>query len=74
MKNIITIIGILFIIFGIAVFGYRGFTYKEKEKVAQIGTLQITATTEKKVSFPPILGGLSLAAGLILVVVGRIKR
>ncbi len=73
MKSIISIVGIFLILAGIIAFAYQGFTYTKQEKVAQIGDLKITADTEKTIHFPPILGGLALAAGLILVVIGRKK-
>lgn len=73
MKNLIGIIGILLIIFGIVVFGYRGYEYSTPEKVAQIGDLQITAEQHKVVYFPPALGGISIVAGIALVVISRIK-
>ncbi|CAN5451281.1 hypothetical protein BH10PSE19_BH10PSE19_20230 [soil metagenome] len=71
MKSIMSLIGILLIIFGIVTLAYQGFSYTQQEKVAQIGALQITANTEKTVYFPPILGGSCLVAGIILVIVGR---
>jgi len=71
MKSLVTIVGIILIIAGILALGYQGFTYTQREKVAEIGSLQITADQQKTVSFPPILGGASLVAGIILVVVGR---
>lgn len=71
MRSIINVIGILLIIFGIVVYGYQGFTYTKKENVAQIGSVQVTAESQKTVYFPPIVGGLSLLAGIILVIVGR---
>ena len=71
MKSMLTLVGILFIIMGGLSLAYQGFTYTKKEQVAQIGNLQITADTEKKVYFPPILGGLGIAVGLVLVVIGR---
>ncbi len=74
MKSITNIIGILLIIGGILVLSYQGFTYTKKEKVAQLGQLEITADTEKTVAFPPLLGGLSLAAGIALLVIGRINK
>jgi uncharacterized membrane protein len=73
MKSLISIVGILLIIVGIVTVAYQGVTYTQQEKVAQIGDLKITADTQKTIHFPPILGGLALAAGLILVVVGRKK-
>lgn len=73
MKSITSIVGIVLIIFGIVILGYQGFTYTQREQIAQIGELKITADTEKTVYFPPIVGGLALVAGIVLVVVGRKK-
>ena len=73
MKSAITMIGVFLIIVGIVAFAYQGFTYTKHEKVAQIGDLQVTANTQKTVYFSPLLGGLSLVAGIVLVVVGRKK-
>jgi len=69
MKFIVNIIGIVLIIVGILLLFYQGYTYTKHEKVAQLGNIQVTADTEKTVYFSPIWGGLSLAAGIILVVV-----
>ncbi len=71
MKSTASIIGILLILLGIISLGYQGFTYTQREKVAQIGSLQISADTQKTVDLPPVLGGAALIAGIILVVVGR---
>ena len=71
MKSIISLVGIILIVVGIGALAYQGFTYTKHEQVAQIGDVQITANTQKTVYFPPILGGLSLVAGIVLVVIGR---
>jgi hypothetical protein len=71
MKSILTGVGIVLIVIGILGLAYEGFTYTKHEKVAQLGDIQVTADTEKTVYFSPILGGLSLAAGIVLVVVAR---
>lgn len=73
MKSFTSVIGIVLIIAGLLALGYQGFTYTSKEQVAQIGDLKVTAETQKSVTFPPIVGALSLAAGIVLVVVGRKK-
>jgi hypothetical protein len=69
MKSL-TLLGVLFIILGGLSLAYQGFTYTQKEKVAQLGSLQVTADQQHTVYFPPILGGLGVVAGIILVVVG----
>lgn len=74
MKSITNITGILLIVLGILSFAYQGVTYTTQKKVAEIGDLKITADTEKTISFPPILGGLSIAAGIALVVITRINK
>ncbi len=71
MKSIISILGIVLLIVGIVTLTYQGFSYTKEEKIAQIGEVTITAEHPKTVYFPPILGGLCLVAGLVLVVVGR---
>lgn len=74
MKSITNIAGILLIVLGILSLAYQGVTYTTQKKVAEIGDLKITANTEKTISFPPILGGLSIVAGVVLVVVARINK
>ena len=74
MKSFINVIGILLIIFGILSLGYQGITYTKREKVAQFGDLQVTANTQKTVYLPPIVGGLSFVAGIVLIFINRIKK
>jgi uncharacterized membrane protein len=71
MKSLTNMIGIILILVGIVALAYQGFTYTKHETVAKIGDVQVTADTQKTVYFPPILGGLSLVAGIVLVVVAR---
>jgi len=74
MKSITNIAGILLIVLGILSLAYQGVTYTTEKKVAEIGSLKLTEDTEKTISFPPLLGGLSIAAGIALVIITRIKR
>lgn len=71
MKSTTGIIGIILIILGIGTLAYQGVTYTQREKIAQIGDIQVTADTQKTIYFPPLLGGLSLVAGIVLVVISR---
>jgi len=74
MKSVFAIAGLLLILFGIVSFTYQSITYTSPEKVVEIGDLEVTADKQKTVLFPPLLSGLSLAAGIVLVVVARIKK
>lgn len=73
MKSFMTGIGIILILIGIITLGYKGFSYTTEKNVAQLGDLKITTEENKRIYFPPILGGASIFAGIILVVVGRLK-
>jgi hypothetical protein len=69
MKPIV-VIGIVFILVGLAALAYQGITYTTREKVVEVGPLQVTAEKEKSIPFPPILGALAVGGGLMLVLVG----
>ena len=64
------IVGIILIAVGIVALAYGGFTYTTREKVIDAGPLQVSADKEHKVPFSPILGGVCLVGGIVLVVVG----
>jgi uncharacterized membrane protein len=71
--NPITIVGIALILLGIVAFAYQGITYTSREKIIDIGPIQATAETEKTIPLSPVLGGLALVGGIVLVVVGAKK-
>ena len=66
----ITLVGIALILLGIVAFAYQGISYTSREKVIDIGPLQASVDTKKTIPLPPILGGLVLAGGIVLVLVG----
>ena len=71
--NPITLVGIALIVLGVVAFGYQGITYTSREKIIDIGPFQATADTEKTIPLSPLLGGLALVGGIVLVVVGARK-
>jgi len=73
MKPII-LAGILLIVLGGLALVYQGFTYTHQEKVLDVGPIHATADKQDRVSIPPILGGLVLAGGIALLVVGARKK
>jgi hypothetical protein len=72
MKSIM-IVGIALIVLGVMALAYQGITYTSREKIIDIGPIQATYDTKKTIPLPPILGGLALAGGIVLVVVGAKK-
>ena len=73
MKAPAMLIGIALIALGLIAFVYQGITYTTSEKVVDLGPLKVTAQKEKTIPLPPILGGLALAGGIVLVVVASRK-
>jgi hypothetical protein len=53
---------------------YSQVTYTTREKVFQIGPLEATKKTEKTIPLPPLLGGVALAGGIVLVMIGTRKK
>jgi uncharacterized membrane protein len=71
--NPITLVGIALIVLGIVAFAYQGITYTSCEKIIDIGPIQATADIQKTIPLSPLLGGLALVGGVLLVVVGAKK-
>ena len=67
------IIAIILIALGIAAFAYEGITYTTREKVVDIGPIQMTADKTKTIPLPPIVGAIALVGGIVLLVVGSRK-
>jgi hypothetical protein len=66
----VTIVGILLIVLGVVAFAYQGITYTTREKVVDLGPLQVEAKREKTIPLPPVLGGLAMAGGIVLLLFG----
>jgi uncharacterized membrane protein len=65
-----TFIGVLLIVFGIGALAYQGFSYKTEEKILDVGPIEATAESTKTVPLPPIVGGLALVGGVVIVIAG----
>jgi drug/metabolite transporter (DMT)-like permease len=63
-------IGILLIVLGALVLAYQGINYTRQKKVLDVGSVHLTTETHERIPLPPILGGLSLAGGVVLLVMG----
>jgi hypothetical protein len=58
---------VILIILGALALAYQGFSYTTEEKIVDIGPIEATAEEEESVSIPPILGGVALVGGVVLV-------
>jgi hypothetical protein len=68
------IIGIVLIVIGVISLAIGGISYTKREKVLDIGPIEATAERQKTIPLPPLLGGLALAGGIVLVIAGSKKR
>lgn len=66
-------IGIVIIILGIIMLIWTGFSYTKKEKVLDIGPLEINAEREKQVNWPSYIGGILVIGGIILLLADKRK-
>jgi hypothetical protein len=66
--------GIILVVLGAVALAYQGFTYTREKPVLDIGPIHATADTKEHVSLPPIIGGLGVGVGLLLLAVGAKKR
>jgi len=68
-----SLIAIILIVIGIVAFAYQGITYTTREKVVDLGPLQVTAEKTKTLPLTPIVGGIALVGGIVLLVMGNKK-
>ena len=68
-----TVLAIVLIVVGIMAFAYQGFSYTTREKVVDLGPLQVTTERTRTLPLPPIVGMIAAVSGLVLLVAGRKK-
>ena len=61
---------LILIILGVVALAYQGITYTTKEEVLDLGGVEVQKEERHTIPLPPVLGGLALAAGIILVIAG----
>ena len=63
-------IGVVLVILGLVGLVYGGITWTKRDKVVDLGPVQITKEEHKSLPLPPIAGGVCVVAGLIMIVAG----
>jgi len=59
-------VGIVLVVLGVLALAYGGFSWTRKDKVVDVGPIEISADKTESVALPPIAGGLMLVGGLAL--------
>ena len=60
------VLGIALVILGLAGLIYGGVSWTRKDKVVDMGPVEITADTRESLPLPPLVGGVMLLAGVAL--------
>ena len=68
-----SLIGIILIVVAVAAFAYQGISYTTREKVIDLGPLQVTADKTRTLPLSPIVGGIALIGGIALLAMGQKK-
>jgi uncharacterized membrane protein len=66
-----SVAGLILIVLGVLALAYQGVTYTTHKKVLDIGPIQATKEEHNTIPLPPILGGLALIGGIVLMVAGN---
>jgi len=70
----IMIAGIVLVVLGALALAYQGINYTTQEDVINVGPIHATKESQERIPLPPILGGLALAGGIALLVIGARKQ
>lgn len=69
-----TVVGIALILLGVLALGYEAITFTTEEKVLDIGPLKASVEKERTIPLPPVLGGVAMIGGLVLLIAGARTR
>lgn len=68
------LLGIILIVLGVLALAYQGIRYTTEEKLIDIGSVKVTTTEKKNIPLPPIMGGVAIVAGIVLILAERRKK
>jgi hypothetical protein len=66
--------GIVLVVLGALALAYQGINYTRQKNVVDLGSIRVTTETQERIPLPPVLGGLALAGGIALLVMGVRKK
>jgi hypothetical protein len=65
------IVGYFLVVFGALALIYGGISYNRERTVLDLGSIKATATEQKNVPVSPIVGGIAVLSGALLLFVPR---
>ena len=66
-------LAIVLVVIGIIMLVYTGFNYVTKEKVVDIGPIEINADKNNRVSWPPFVGLILIVGGVVIIALDKKK-
>lgn len=68
-----TVIGAVLIVIGLIGLIWGGFSFTREETVLDVGPIEATAEQRETIPIGPVVGGIALVGGIVLVATGRRK-
>jgi uncharacterized membrane protein YidH (DUF202 family) len=62
-------LGVVLVVVGVLALVYGGISYNRERTVIDVGPFKATATEQKNIPLSPIVGGIALLGGVLLLVV-----
>ena len=66
--------GIVLVVLGALALAYQGINYTRQKDVVDLGSIHVTTETQERIPLPPVLGGLAVAGGIALLIIGAGKK
>lgn len=66
-------LGIALIVIGIVMLIFRGFNFTHEKKVVDIGPVEINKKEKESIGWPMYAGGIAVAVGVVVLLMGRKK-
>jgi hypothetical protein len=63
------IVGLVLVIAGMAIMAFGGVFWTDRDTVVDVGAIEITRAEREGFALPPVLGGVGIIAGLVLLFV-----
>jgi len=64
-------LGFALVVLGILALVYGGISYSRQRTILDVGPFKATTTEQKNIPLSPIVGGIALISGIVLLVVPR---
>ncbi len=68
------IVGTILIVIGLVAFLWGGISWTREKTVIDLGPVKAKTETRERIPLPPVLGGIALVAGVVLLVVPGRRR